>query len=381
MIRVSRANRSSFSEWWWTIDRLTVLAILMLILLGIVMSLAASPAVANRLSLDGFHFVYRQAVFLVPAIAVMFGVSLLTTRQIRRLAALVFGGGMLLMLGTLIVGPEIKGATRWLQFGRLSIQPSEFVKPAFIVLAAWMFAEGARQKSLPGKSLAFLLYGIFVGLLLLQPDFGQATLVTLVFGGLLFMVGISWFWIIGLGALGIGGAVAAYQLMPHVASRVDRFMDPASGDTYQIDRAMEAVRAGGFFGQGLGEGVVKRILPDAHTDFIFAVAAEEFGVLAGILIIGLFSFIVIRSLMRAMEETDLFVQLAVSGLTLLIGAQALINLSVNLNLMPAKGMTLPFISYGGSSLLALALATGMLLGLNRRRVHASARPSEWRAFA
>jgi len=162
---------------------------------------------------------------------------------------------------------------------------------------------------------------------------------------------------------------------------VDRFMDPASGDTYQIDRAMEAVRAGGFFGQGLGEGVVKRILPDAHTDFIFAVAAEEFGVLAGILIIGLFSFIVIRSLMRAMEETDLFVQLAVSGLTLLIGAQALINLSVNLNLMPAKGMTLPFISYGGSSLLALALATGMLLGLNRRRVHASARPSEWRAFA
>ncbi len=381
MIRVSRANRSSLSEWWWTIDRLTVLAILMLILLGIVMSLAASPAVANRLSLDGFHFVYRQAVFLVPAIAVMFGVSLLTTRQIRRLAALVFGGGMLLMLGTLIVGPEIKGATRWLQFGRLSIQPSEFVKPAFIVLAAWMFAEGARQKSLPGKSLAFLLYGIFVGLLLLQPDFGQATLVTLVFGGLLFMVGISWFWIIGLGALGIGGAVAAYQLMPHVASRVDRFMDPASGDTYQIDRAMEAVRAGGFFGQGLGEGVVKRILPDAHTDFIFAVAAEEFGVLAGILIIGLFSFIVIRSLMRAMEETDLFVQLAVSGLTLLIGAQALINLSVNLNLMPAKGMTLPFISYGGSSLLALALATGMLLGLNRRRVHASARPSEWRAFA
>ncbi|MBO6543569.1 MAG: putative lipid II flippase FtsW [Alphaproteobacteria bacterium] len=381
MIRVSRANRSSLSEWWWTIDRLTVLAILMLILLGIVMSLAASPAVANRLSLDGFHFVYRQAVFLVPAIAVMFGVSLLTTRQIRRLAALVFGGGMVLMLGTLIVGPEIKGATRWLQFGRLSIQPSEFVKPAFIVLAAWMFAEGARQKSLPGKSLAFLLYGIFVGLLLLQPDFGQATLVTLVFGGLLFMVGISWFWIIGLGALGIGGAVAAYQLMPHVASRVDRFMDPASGDTYQIDRAMEAVRAGGFFGQGLGEGVVKRILPDAHTDFIFAVAAEEFGVLAGILIIGLFSFIVIRSLMRAMEETDLFVQLAVSGLTLLIGAQALINLSVNLNLMPAKGMTLPFISYGGSSLLALALATGMLLGLNRRRVHASARPSEWRAFA
>lgn len=381
MIRVSRANRSSISEWWWTIDRWTVLAILILILVGIVMSLAASPAVANRLSLDGFHFVYRQAVFLVPAVAVIFGISLLNTKQIRRVAAIVFGGGMVLMLATLFVGPEIKGATRWLQVGRLSIQPSEFVKPAFVVIAAWMFAEGARNRSIPGKTLAFALYGIFLAFLVLQPDFGQATLVTLVFGGMLFMAGISWFWIVGLGALGVGGAIAAYEMMPHVASRVDRFMDPASGDTYQIDRAMEAVRAGGFFGQGIGEGVVKRILPDAHTDFIFAVAAEEFGVVAGVLIIGLFSFIVIRSLMLAMEETDLFAQLAVSGLTLLIGAQALINLSVNLNLMPAKGMTLPFISYGGSSLLALALATGMLLGLTRRRVYANARPSEWRAFA
>lgn len=381
MIRLSRANRSAIAEWWWTVDRLTVVAILALIAVGVVLTLAASPAVANRLSLNAFHFVYRQAVFLVPAIIIIFGVSLLKARQVRRLAALVFFGGLALMVGTLLIGPEIKGATRWLSIGRFSLQPSEFVKPAFVVLAAWMFAEGARTKGVPGMALAFALYGAFVSLLVLQPDFGQASLVTLVFGGLLFMVGISWLWIIGLGALGIGGAVAAYQLVPHVASRVDRFMDPASGDTYQIDRAMEAVRAGGLLGQGPGEGVVKRILPDAHTDFIFAVAAEEFGVLAGIVIIGLFSFIVIRTLMRALEETDLFVQLAVSGLTLLIGTQALINLAVNLNLMPAKGMTLPFISYGGSSLLALALATGMLLALTRRRVHAGARPAEWRAFA
>ncbi|MEQ9143745.1 MAG: putative lipid II flippase FtsW [Parvibaculaceae bacterium] len=381
MIRLSRANRSAIAEWWWTVDRLTVVAILALIAVGVVLTLAASPAVANRLSLNAFHFVYRQAVFLVPAIIIIFGVSLLKARQVRRLAALVFFGGLALMVATLLIGPEIKGATRWLSIGRFSLQPSEFVKPAFVVLAAWMFAEGARTKGVPGMALAFALYGAFVSLLVLQPDFGQASLVTLVFGGLLFMVGISWLWIIGLGALGIGGAVAAYQLVPHVASRVDRFMDPASGDTYQIDRAMEAVRAGGLLGQGPGEGVVKRILPDAHTDFIFAVAAEEFGVLAGIVIIGLFSFIVIRTLMRALEETDLFVQLAVSGLTLLIGTQALINLAVNLNLMPAKGMTLPFISYGGSSLLALALATGMLLALTRRRVHAGARPAEWRAFA
>lgn len=381
MIRISRANRSALSEWWWTIDRWTVVAVLALVSLGIILTLAASPAVANRLSLDAFHFVYRQAVFLVPALILIFGISFLSTRQVRRLAAIVFFGGLLLMGATLLIGPEIKGATRWLPLGRFTLQPSEFVKPAFVVLVAWMFAEGARTKGMPGMTLAFVLYALFVSLLILQPDFGQATLVTLVFGGLLFMVGISWFWIIGLGAVGLGGAIAAYQLVPHVASRVDRFMDPASGDTYQIDRAMEAVRAGGFLGRGPGEGAVKLILPDAHTDFIFAVAAEEFGVLAGVLIIGLFSFIVIRTLLRALGETDLFVQLAVSGLTLLIGAQALINLAVNLNLMPAKGMTLPFISYGGSSLLALALATGMLLSLTRRRVHAGAHPAEWRAYA
>ena len=381
MIRLSRANKSQLAEWWWTVDRWTVLAILALISLGVVFTLAASPAVANRLSLDTFHFVYRQAVFLVPALLIMFGVSFCDARQVRRLAGLVFFGGLVLMLGTLLIGPEIKGATRWLSFGRFSLQPSEFVKPAFVILAAWMFAEGARTKRVPGVAIALVLYAMFVTLLVLQPDFGQASLVTLVFGGLFFMVGISWIWIVGLGALGIGAGIAAYRMVPHVASRVDRFMDPASGDTYQIDRAMEAVQAGGMFGMGPGEGSVKLILPDAHTDFVFAVATEEFGVLAGLIIIGLFAFIVIRTLVRALEETDLFVQLAVSGLTLLIGAQALINLSVNLNLMPAKGMTLPFISYGGSSLLALALATGMLLSLTRRRVHAGARPTEWGAYA
>ena len=381
MIRLSRANNSLLAEWWWTIDRWTVLAILALIALGVVFTLAASPAVANRLSLDTFHFVYRQAVFLVPALLIMFGVSFCDARQVRRLAGLVFFGGLVLMMGTLLIGPEIKGATRWLSLGRFSLQPSEFVKPAFVILAAWMFAEGARSKRVPGVAIALLLYAMFVTLLVLQPDFGQASLVTLVFGGLFFMVGISWVWIVGLGALGISAAVAAYRMVPHVASRVDRFMDPASGDTYQIDRAMEAVQAGGMFGMGPGEGSVKLILPDAHTDFVFAVATEEFGVLAGLIIIGLFSFIVIRTLVRALEETDLFVQLAVSGLTLLIGAQALINLSVNLNLMPAKGMTLPFISYGGSSLLALAFAAGMLLSLTRRRVHAGARPTEWGAYA
>lgn len=378
MIRLARTNRSAIGEWWWTVDRWTLFSILALLALGVVFTMAASPAVAHRLSLSSFHFVYRQAIFLGPALVILLGVSLLDGRQVRRLAALVFAGAFVLMLATLVIGPEVKGATRWLWIGPFSLQPSEFVKPAFVVLAAWMFAEGARTDGAPGMTLAFLLYGMVVSVLVFQPDFGQASLVTLVFGALLFMVGISWFWIIGLGALGIGGAIAAYRMVPHVASRVDRFMDPASGDTYQIDRAMDAVRAGGFLGRGPGEGAVKRILPDAHTDFIFVVAAEEFGVLAGLLIIGLFCFIVVRTLLRALEETDLFVQLAVSGLTVLIGVQALINLSVNLNLMPAKGMTLPFISYGGSSMLALALATGMLLALTRKRVTAAGLARNWR---
>jgi cell division protein FtsW len=211
------------------------------------------------------------------------------------------------------------------------------------------------------------LYGLVAVVLVQQPDFGQLTLITIVFAAIFFLAGLSWFWIAGMAGLVIAGGYSAYRMVPHVASRVDRFLDPASGDTYQIERALEAFRAGGLFGRGPGEGVVKRVLPDAHTDFIFAVAAEEYGVIAGLLILGLFGFIVIRTLLRVQEEHDLFVQLAASGLIVLIGVQSLINIAVNVNLLPAKGMTLPFISYGGSSLIAVALALGMLLALTRRR--------------
>lgn len=297
----------------------------------------------------------------------MIGVSLLNVRQVRRAAALVFAVAFVLMALTPVLGPEVKGAHRWLQLGPVGIQPSEFVKPAFIVLVAWLFAEAQRTPGIPGTALAVGLYGMVVAVLAVQPDFGQLMLVTLVFGAMFFMAGLSWGWIGSLAAIALAGAVTAYSMMPHVASRVDRFLDPESGDTYQIDRALDAVNAGGLFGRGPGEGVVKRILPDAHTDFIFAVAAEEYGVIAGLIIIGLFATIVMRTLRHAMEEQDLFVQFAACGLVALFGLQALINMSVNVNLMPAKGMTLPFISYGGSSLLALAFAMGMLLALTRRR--------------
>ncbi len=382
MIRLARTNRSLIAEWWWTVDKWTLLCLVCLMVLGGVLALAASPAVAMRINLPPFHFVYRQMLFFLPALAVMIGVSLLNVRQVRRLAALVFVGALVLMVLTLFIGPEVKGAHRWLQVGPFAIQPSEFVKPAFVVLVAWLFAEAQRSPGIPGTALALVLYATVVGVLALQPDFGQLMLVTMVFGAMFFMAGLSWGWIGSLGAMALVGVICAYTLMPHVASRVDRFLNPESGDTYQIDRALDAFHAAGFFGRGPGEGEVKRILPDAHTDFIFAVAAEEFGVVVGLMIIGLFAFIVVRPMRRAAEERDLFVQFATCGLVAMFGVQALINMAVNLNLVPAKGMTLPFISYGGSSLLALALGMGMLLALTRRRAGSNvAPPGERRAQA
>ncbi|MBX3447854.1 MAG: putative lipid II flippase FtsW [Parvibaculaceae bacterium] len=379
MIRLARTNRSAIAEWWWTVDKWTLLGLFSLMMLGAVLALAASPAVAMRINLQPFHFVYRQLVFFVPAIAIMIGVSLLNLRMVRRVAAIVFAVSFVLMGLTLVIGPEINGAHRWLHIGPLGLQPSEFVKPSFVVLVAWFFAEAQRTPEVPGTAFALVLYAMVVGVLALQPDFGQLMLVTLVFGAMFFMAGLSWAWIGGLAGAATLGAFGAYSTMPHVASRVDRFLNPESGDTYQIDRALDAVNAGGLFGRGPGEGVVKRILPDAHTDFIFAVAAEEYGVIVGLIIIGLFAFIVIRALRQAMEEQDLFVQFATCGLVAQFGLQALINMAVNVNLMPAKGMTLPFISYGGSSLLALAFSMGMLLALTRRRVGAHASTANgWR---
>lgn len=367
MIRLARTNRSRIAEWWWTVDKWTLFGLFSLMLVGGVLALAASPAVAMRINLPPFHFVYRQMFFFLPAIAAIIGVSLLTVRQVRRLAVFVFFASFLLMVLTLFIGPEVKGAHRWLQVGPVGIQPSEFVKPSFIVLVAWMFAEAQRVKGFPGTAIAIALYAMVVCVLALQPDFGQLMLVTMVFGAIFFMVGLSWRWIGALGTVALVGAIAAYSFSPHVTSRVDRFLNPESGDTYQIDRALDAFHTGGFFGRGPGEGEVKRILPDAHTDFIFAVAAEEYGVLVGLIIIGMFSFIVLRTLKRAMSEPDLFIQFASCGLVALFGFQALINMAVNVNLMPAKGMTLPFISYGGSSLVALGFSMGMLLALTRRR--------------
>ncbi|MGU3398217.1 putative lipid II flippase FtsW [Brucellaceae bacterium D45D] len=366
---VSRVDRGPVANWWWTIDRFFLAACLALMGLGILLSFAASPAVAQRIGLDGFHFVERQIFFMVPAVAVMIGVSFLSQRQVRRFALILLGISLVLMVGALFFGIEIKGARRWVSILGISIQPSEFMKPAFVVVCAWLFSERERGGDMPGYFLAMLLFCVTVGLLVLQPDLGQTMLTTGTWGAMFFLAGLPLFWILILGGLAVFGAFGAYLMFDHVAGRINRFMT-GEGDTFQVDAGREAILRGGWFGQGPGEGTVKRIIPDSHTDFIFSVAAEEYGIILCLLIMLLFAFIVVRGLAIALRERDAFTRLAVSGIVILFGFQSIINMAVNLHLMPAKGMTLPFISYGGSSLVAIAITMGMLLALTRRRPEA-----------
>lgn len=364
---ISREQRTPLSEWWWTVDRLLLAAILTLMLAGVILSLAASPPVAARIGLDPFHFFNRHVFFLVPSFIVMIGVSFLSPRQVRRAALIVFAVSVVLIVATLLFGPEVKGAKRWITILGLNIQASESAKPAFVVLVAWLFAESARRPEMPATSMALAMLMIIVTLLVLEPDFGQTMLISMVWGTLFFIAGMRMIWVFGLMGVSALGLFSAYMLVPHVAGRIKRFMDPASGDTFQVDTAMESFVHGGWFGQGPGEGTVKRILPDSHTDFVFAVAAEEFGIILCLALLALFAFIVIRSLSRAYASEDLFARFAASGLAIMFGIQASINMAVNLHLMPAKGMTLPFISYGGSSMVSLAYGVGMLLALTRQR--------------
>src|SRR5690606_2074672 len=273
---------------------------------------------------------------------------------------------LLLMVATLFVGMEVKGGRRWIHLFGVSVQPSEFLKPAFVVVCAWLFAEHARQPEIPGNLFAILLLGLVVALLVAQPDLGQTMLVMGTWGAMFFIAGLSWLWVILLGVAAIAGAVGAYWAFPHAADRINRFIT-GEGDTYQVDMSLEAIMRGGWLGQGPGEGSVKRILPDSHTDFVFAVAGEEFGIVMCFIILSLFAFVVLRGLAIARREEDDFTRYALSGLVILFGFQSIINMGVNLRMMPAKGMTLPFISYGGSSLTAIAICMGIVPALPRRR--------------
>ena len=364
---VSRAQRTTLANWWWTVDRWLLAALSTLIVAGMILTMAASPPVAERIGLPTFHFVDRQAIALLPAVAVMIAVSFLTPRQVRRMAVIVFVVAMALIIVALLFGHEVKGSRRWI-FG---IQPSEFLKPAFVILVAWAFSEGGKRRDVPGTLLAVLLWPITIIPLMLQPDFGQTMLVSLVWMALFFMAGLHWFWVVGLGGLGSSGVLLAYKFVPHVRARILKFIDPASGngvsDTFQVDTALDTIKAGHWLGKGPGEGTIKRILPDAHTDFIFAVTGEEFGLIACIALCSLFGFIVVRGLLKASRSEDPFCAFAGAGLVMLFGIQAAINMAVNVHLMPAKGMTLPFISYGGSSLVSVALGMGFLVAVTRTR--------------
>jgi cell division protein FtsW len=364
---VSRAQRTPFVAWWWTVDRLLLAALLTVMLAGIVLSLAASPPVAARLGLDAFYFVNRHVMYIVPAIVVMIATSFLSPRQIRRLSLVVFVISIVLLVATLFYGAEIKGARRWIVLLGVNIQPSEFLKPAFVILTSWLFAESAKKPDVPANTIALSMFIGVLALLVLQPDFGQAMLVALVWGALFFMAGMRLIWVAGLAGAAAIGLAGAYATVPHVARRIKRFLDPASGDTFQVDMAVDSFMRGGWFGQGPGEGTVKRILPDSHADFVFAVGAEEFGIVLCLVIVALFAFIVLRALTNAMRNEDAFARFASAGLAMLFGLQSAINMAVNLALIPAKGMTLPFISYGGSSMISLAFGTGMLLALTRER--------------
>ncbi len=362
---MNRERRGLVSDWFWTIDRYMLATFIALIGLGFMLSFAASPGVAERLDIDHFHFVKRHALFIAPALVIMISLSFLTPRQVRRWALVLLAISIAMMVFTQFYGFEAKGSRRWFSIAGFSVQSSEFLKPAFIIICAWLFSEHSRNPDIPGNLFAIILYAIVVALLVAQPDFGQTILVTITWGALFFMAGIPWFWIALLAFMAVGMFVTAYLTLPHVAARIDRFLT-GEGDTHQVDTAREAIVRGDWFGQGPGEGTIKRILPDSHTDFIYSVAAEEFGILFCMALALIFFFIVFRGLKHANREGDEFTRLAIAGLTLLVGLQSTIHIGVNLELLPAKGMTLPLISYGGSSMLAISITAGFLLALTRR---------------
>jgi cell division protein FtsW len=367
----ARIDQSPVARWWWTVDRWSLGALALLLGFGSVMSMAASPAVAERLGYAPLHFAERHLVMVPLALAIILGVSLLAPRTVRRLALIGFALALVGVAMTFVIGAEIKGARRWINLPGFSLQPSEFVKPTFTIAAAWLFAEQKERPRFPGNAISIALFLALVVMLFRQPDLGMAVVVAVVWFAQFFMAGLRLYWAAAGTLVGLAGFVGAYVWLPHVASRINRFLDPAAGDSYQVNRSIEAFANGGLWGRGPGEGTVKDVLPDAHADFVFAVAGEEFGLVVCVIIVGVFAFIVLRGFSRLLQEGNLFVLLSATGLLIQFGLQAVINMASSLHLIPTKGMTLPFLSYGGSSMLALALGMGMMLALTRRRLGGS----------
>ena len=364
----ARDRKTPIAEWWWTIDKQLLSALMLLMAVGMFLSFAASPSVAERLGLSPWHFVIRHAMFDLAALPVLIGVSFLNHRQARFAALGVLIVSTILLWLTLKLGTEVKGARRWVSLLGNTIQPSEFVKPAYAVLAAWLFSEAMQQKGMLARTIATAMLFVVVTGLLLQPDIGQTALMLSTWAALMFLSGISWFVIVGLFGLGVGGLFGAYYVFPHFAKRIDSFINPeGGGNTYQVDKALNSLLEGGWFGRGPGESMAKKVIPDAHADYVFSAAAGEFGILFCLCLVALIVFIVLRALSGAQHQQTLYARLAVSTLAIQFGLQCAINLAVNLNLIPPKGMTLPFVSYGGTSTIAIAFGMGLMLALTRKR--------------
>jgi len=384
----SRMDQSFLGAWWWTVDRALLASVLCLMFFGVALVASASPSVAQKIGVSDFHFLKKHIIFLVPSILLLIGISMLSAKQVWRLASVALLGSVLLMFMVLFFGDEVKGARRWISLFGFSIQPSEFIKPTFAVVAAWLIAlhknslqamDSVHTKPLKGASLPVFqgyyvtvgLYFFLITLLLLQPDLGMTIVLTAVFAVQVFLAGLRFRYLAILLGLGAGGLTAAYFSFHHVRSRIDRFFNPESGDNYQVERSLDAIRQGGFAGVGPGQGTEKMSLPDAHADFIFSVLIEEMGVLFAIIVMGMFLFIMLRGFRRLQDIQDVFSVLAAGGLLAMVGFQSLIHIGSSVNIIPAKGMTLPFVSYGGSSMISMAIAMGFVLALTRQKKRGS----------
>ena len=367
MTTFDRTDRSMVARWWWTIDRWNMSALFILMVFGAILILAASPPVAERIGVDAFHFAERQFLFLVPAVAVLVSLSLLDPAQVRRAGLALMIVSVALLVVTLLVAARTKGAQRWIPLGVFSLQASEFAKPALAITTAWLLATGRHVPGFPGILLSCALTAIVAGLLVLQPDFGTTFIVLAVWGSQLFLGGLPFLVVAAVAVAAVLGLFIGYQQFDYVRDRINGFFDPESVDTYQIEMSLRSFQSGGLKGRGPGEGVIKDHLPDAHSDFIFAVGGEEFGLIACLVLVSLYAFVALRGFVRLRDERDLFVLLAVAGLVIQFAVQAVVNMGVALRLLPTTGMTLPFVSYGGSSLIAMAIGMGLMLALTRRR--------------
>ncbi|MDR2067444.1 MAG: putative lipid II flippase FtsW [Holosporaceae bacterium] len=368
MINFSRSDGRIFSRWWWIIDRVTLFSFLIMMIFGILLAMAATPMIANRIGIETSYFLKRHLLYSLPTLSIIFLVSILDQKNIKRFSIMLFAASLFLMVASIFLGAEIKGARRWISIFGFSLQPSEFSKPALAVITAWMFAEQSEHPEFRGKFIAGIFLLIFDALLAMQPDIGMIIIVTSVWLGQLFLNGLPVIFVMVAFVVGAGCLAVAYLFLPHVTARIDRFLDPEIGDHYQINRSLEAFANGGLFGVGPGEGTIKRYVPDAHADFVFAVLGEEFGFFVCAFVIILIAFIIIHGMLKALKENNFFNLLASVGLLAQFGLQSFVNIASSLHMIPTKGMTLPFMSYGGSSMIATGIMIGMILALQKRRV-------------